>query len=728
VVTRRLAFVGVGLALGLVTPALGRMRDPAPDTEADWAGEAFSAETGGARSPASARISLDDLLELRDIGGLSLSPDGRWLVFAVHQAMPQANRYVLRWFVAPSSGRSPPRALAGPAGEPLLSHVFGLPRGDVLAAPAKWSLDSSRVAFRTRIGARIELWVADPRSGAAHRVADGRSQVGDFAWTPGGRLVFRTGFNAERFDRAVEQEARRGWLLDSRMPLFAARTPSPTEPDCQARPSDPACDVRTWSVARDRLETPAPVEADPGLLDEVNRARQPLPAKVFAASEPWADGARAWGQNADPKLYAGYAPVLRIASNVPGAPDCTAPGCRGIIRETGFARGGRSIWFLSQDGDLGRPDGAPRDHVVLSEWPLDGTAAHRVLRTEDLIEDCHAYGSVAYCERETATRPRHIVAIDLDTGQLTPLFDPNPGFVAKLYPRVRKLALSDRDGNPAFAHLVYPYGYEAGRTYPLVIVQYTSKGFLRGGTGSEYPIYPLAAAGFLVLSLDRPEPWQARLDKDLPTVERWRYEGDLRDRRSVLSTIDQALDQLVAEQLVDPRRVAITGLSSGAEIVHYALQHSRRFAVGIASSGAHDAAFLALAPAGFDRARLKAAFRTSGVVPAEGSPLLELAWSRRPEALASPLLINAGQQEAMMGFEGIQALQDAGRPIEVRVFPDEMHIKYHPQSLAGVYANNLDWLKFWLQGYEDPDPALRDQYQRWRAMRGRLSPASSSGG
>jgi len=29
----------------------------------------------------------------------------------------------------------------------------------------------------------------------------------------------------------------------------------------------------------------------------------------------------------------------------------------------------------------------------------------------------------------------------------------------------------------------------------------------------------------------------------------------------------------------------------------------------------------------------------------------------------------------------------------------------------------VDWYRFWLQGYEDPNPAKAEQYERWRALR-----------
>jgi hypothetical protein len=37
----------------------------------------------------------------------------------------------------------------------------------------------------------------------------------------------------------------------------------------------------------------------------------------------------------------------------------------------------------------------------------------------------------------------------------------------------------------------------------------------------------------------------------------------------------------------------------------------------------------------------------------------------------------------------------------------------HPAHHAG----HTDWFRFWLQGYEDPDPAKRQQYVHWREMK-----------
>jgi hypothetical protein len=34
-----------------------------------------------------------------------------------------------------------------------------------------------------------------------------------------------------------------------------------------------------------------------------------------------------------------------------------------------------------------------------------------------------------------------------------------------------------------------------------------------------------------------------------------------------------------------------------------------------------------------------------------------------------------------------------------------------------LLVRNIDWFRFWLQGYEDPNPVKKQQYAHWREMR-----------
>ncbi|MGH9587638.1 MAG: hypothetical protein ACRD3F_11845, partial [Acidobacteriaceae bacterium] len=58
----------------------------------------------------------------------------------------------------------------------------------------------------------------------------------------------------------------------------------------------------------------------------------------------------------------------------------------------------------------------------------------------------------------------------------------------------------------------------------------------------------------------------------------------------------------------------------------------------------------------------------------------------------------------------------AHKPMEAYVYAGEYHVKYQPAHLAAIQHRNIDWLRFWLEGYEDPDLAKAEQYARWRRM------------
>src|SRR5262249_37389455 len=135
---------------------------------------------------------------------------------------------------------------------------------------------------------------------------------------------------------------------------------------------------------------------------------------------------------------------------------------------------------------------------------------------------------------------------------------------------------------------VRPPDFDAHNRYPLIITTYSSRGFLRGGVGDEYPIQVLAAQGFVVLDFDSPVDWQ--FQKRAPTWEvvaqHERREG--RDKKAVLSSLNSAIDLLLARGYIDPEKIGICGLSFGAEIALYAISHSRTFAAAAVSQAASD--------------------------------------------------------------------------------------------------------------------------------------------
>lgn len=77
-----------------------------------------------------------------------------------------------------------------------------------------------------------------------------------------------------------------------------------------------------------------------------------------------------------------------------------------------------------------------------------------------------------------------------------------------------------------------------------------------------------------------------------------------------------------------------------------------------------------------------------------------------------------------MAAELLGRLGNTATPVEMYVFPDEAHVKVQPRHRLAVYRRNLEWFRYWLQGYVDSDPAKVEQYRRWDDLRRRQGQTS----
>ena len=68
------------------------------------------------------------------------------------------------------------------------------------------------------------------------------------------------------------------------------------------------------------------------------------------------------------------------------------------------------------------------------------------------------------------------------------------------------------------------------------------------------------------------------------------------------------------------------------------------------------------------------------------------------------------------------------KPVELAVLPEGTHLLVKPWERLASSETNADWFRFWLKGEEDPDPAKRAQYERWRALRAQQEQASRPAG
>lgn len=65
-------------------------------------------------------------------------------------------------------------------------------------------------------------------------------------------------------------------------------------------------------------------------------------------------------------------------------------------------------------------------------------------------------------------------------------------------------------------------------------------------------------------------------------------------------------------------------------------------------------------------------------------------------------------------WETVAVLRMAGKSVDLLYFPQGSHVLSKPSERMASQGRTVDWFRFWLQGYEDPDPRKADMYARWR--------------
>lgn len=649
-------------------------------------------------------ISAEALVALRDIGqpdaaialGLSPlapSPDGRRIAFILNRADPATNGYCRALVVMALAPGSKPK-LVDQGGE--LITVTEARRGLVqhggfpeLVIPA-WSPDGKRIAYLRRDKAITQAWIAMADGSGARAVTHSAVDIEALAWSADGRRLIVTSRPAAiRQDAELRREGETGYFYDERfVPPWG---PRPQLRADMARNNE-AVDPDTGALGKASVTDAARLEA---IADRYLGGAITVRASA---------GEVATTQHENASLLSARRIVVTMASG--HRTICDAAACAGRISELAWLGDGR-LAFVRREGWANGDTG-------LYVWRR-GAMPRRILSSADALLGCQAIaGNALVCLKESAALPRQIVRIDPETGASVTLFDPNPEFAQAKLGRVVRFKWKNALGLETFGDVAFPPGYKSGRL-PLLITQYTSRGFLRGGTGDEYPVHLLAAHGFAVMSFERPADFATTIPglATYDAIEAANAKG-WADRRSVLLAIEAGIALLVDKGLVDPTRVGITGLSDGATMARFALINSRAFAAASISTCCIDPNTTMT----YGGPAWAASLRGIGYPPLHDAapdfwaPISSAVSAAR---ISAPLLMQLSDDEYLLGLETYSALRDLDKPVEMYVFPDEHHAKFQPRHRLAIYKRNVAWFDFWLRGVEDQGYAPAE-YARWRAL------------
>lgn len=639
-------------------------------------------------------ISALDLLRIRDITGLQISPDGKRVAYVVSQAVYETNGYQTTLFVVGTQPGSAPINLGG-VGEPHWSSI-----GEYLDISPQWSPDSQAVTYLVRTEGRHQIWRWSAAGSKPEALTDKSDDVDSYDLLPDGRAIRFTvvePIKAEDLRRISERGILYGDNLGQGNSINASKNQSVMSQVVSAMPRTKQVFIYDLTTGSQRK----PTDEEEGEYKNYIATPDFLKKNILKISRS-PDGMHVGyvslitdAQKAPRYSYAVYTSGADGSHTLELLPPANIP-----ISDLWWNKGGSEIYLAKQEVT----------GTIILGIPAQGGSPHQVMGSSDYLHDFSVDKDVtlAACLRENAVTPAELLLINLRDGTSRPLANVNSEFQGIRLSPATLLEWTNKYGDKTFGYLVKPINYQPGKRYPLIVTTYRARGFLRGGTGDEYPIQLFAANGFAVLAFNA-------------ASERLTKAGDIRTAKlrwySPMASLETSLKLLTQMGIVDSNRAGLTGLSYGTQITNFTISHSGLFHAAASSAiSSVDPIFYYL-----ERDGVRQVYRAYGLnEPPSGKGATvwrEISSALNVKRVTAALLVQVADSEYLYGLQFYSALKDHQKPVEMFIYPDEAHIKNQPKHRYEIYQRNLDWFNFWLQGKEDPDPAKAEQYKRWHQLK-----------
>jgi dipeptidyl aminopeptidase/acylaminoacyl peptidase len=347
----------------------------------------------------------------------------------------------------------------------------------------------------------------------------------------------------------------------------------------------------------------------------------------------------------------------------------------------------------------------PRDHSTgATEYQLTANNIWQVAR-ETTGEPDVEHNGLTITVKQGFNQPPRLVASSKQTSRI--IWDPNPQLKNIELGEASVYAWKDNEGQSWKGALYKPLNYNPHHRYPLVI---QTHGFMEslfrpsGIFPTAFAARALASVGVMVL----------QVNEACPAVTS--AEGTC-----AVSAYEAAANQLISEGLVDPEKIGIIGFSRSCFYVMEALtMNSLHFRAASITDGVMETYDQYLLDVGTYREQSPESESMIGAKPF-GEGLQQ--WLKRSpgfnlDKIQAPLLVvGEGPHGTLFMWEPYAGLRFLQKPVDLMMLNTGEHVLTNPAVRMASQGGSVDWFRFWLQDYEDSDPAKAEQYKRWRELR-----------
>jgi dipeptidyl aminopeptidase/acylaminoacyl peptidase len=667
------------------------------------------------------------LVEIADLSDVAISPDGAVAAFRLEAASVERNTYDTGWFVAAIDGATPPRRIAD-GGAPL-RYNWGPP----IIEPPVWSTDSHWIYYRALLGGEVQVWRAARDGSRAEPVTRDAADVESFVLARDGRSLFYTvGAEREEIRRAEEDEYDSGIRIDNKVWVGAGLFRSSVINGRLATPRYTGNGFVGAGLLADQPKRQRLVDLTTLKTRDATDAERSGFGGAGSVQRLGADAdAESSGRSPSDSWVAYLSPLadslslhkyrtLRAVADETSKTviGCAAAACQNAdIASLAWRPGHHEVVFTVTDHDRGRAQS-------LYGWDIAANTVRRIVQANGLLNGgrvesgetpCSIGERFAVCVGAAANAPPRLERIDLQTGARQVLYDPNAPLHDGSERPVSLLTWKDDKGRTFTGQFFAPAANRPGRPAPLFVTYYGCTGYVRGSSpGDEWPLATLAADGVAALCINAPHAF--------PFEATDRYDTGLSAVRSIV-------DILSKHNAIDRTRVGMGGLSFGSEVTLWVAMKSDLLATAsVASPVVSQTYYWLMTLKGDQQLDVVRQFWGLGAPSETPDRWKLLSPSYNVDKIHAPLLMQLPEQEYLDALDYFAPLARSTTPVEMFVYPNESHQKVMPRHKLAVYERNLDWFRFWLQDYVDPDPKKAAQYDRWRAEKQRASQAAPGSG
>ncbi len=647
-----------------------------------------------------AKVTVDDLMRLRSISAVRISPDGQHIAYVVSEASYEKDCYEPVLYLIPAAGGTPVRMTYG-------TRIFNQP----IPAPAlRWSPDGTRLSFAAFVNDVPQVVVMGASGGEPRAMTSAKEGVTTYEWAPDST---RIAYLAP--DPAPEEEERRKkeksyvievdrherpgriWVQD-----LAGGSPRAISPPGQFVLS------LSWSPDGSTLAySAAPMS---GFMAQMNSRIYTIPA---AGGEPRAVVGRA-GMNTSPQYSPDGQWIAFISTDgraemmsVWGLHVVPAAGgpVKNLSAETGNWVGeftwnvdSRSILYIPNEG-TGQRGEHMFEQPIMRVWL---TGRSEVITTGPVVNfslSLSRDGTLMAYRSVGARNMGDVYVMEIAGRRTTRLTEVNPELKGLDLGELKPIRWKSFDGMEIWGLLLTPPGYAPGKRVPLVVYAHGGPigGFTLGifpqfmhvvGQVDPYPAEAMASAGMAVL-FPMPRGGSGYGVEGFRMILHSWGEGDYRD-------IMAGVDHLIAQGIADPDRLGVMGGSYGGFMTNWIVTQTGRFQAASTMCSVSDLADLYfLSDAGdFMAEYFGLPWQTAESYIAH-SPITHAA------KVTTPLLIQHGENDQrvpiMQAKKFYKALKELKKTVEMEIYPRGGHVIFEPDLQREMMRRNLEWFIRWLK-------------------------------